>query len=241
METVLVTGAAVRLGACIAESLAEDGCFVWIHYFSHESEARTLRNKILSRGGRAECIRCDLSNTVEIDHMVDLILSSKQGKLTTLINNASVFLSETIQTTSPDEWDLVMNTNLKAIWYLSKHFAERFPSARRIISIGDAGASGAMEKHAVYALSKHALALLTEQMAVAYAPKVRVNLLSPGLVLKGDSEPVSIWEQRSKRVLTDNSDILFQVLDGIKYLMKDPGLTGSEIKIDNGFHLFNRR
>lgn len=241
METVLVTGAAVRLGACIAESLADDGCFIWIHYFSHESEAQKLRDKILSRGGSADCVRCNLSNMNEIDHMVDLISSSKQGKLTTLINNASVFLSQTIRTTSPDDWDFVMNTNLKAIWYLSKCFAERFTAAKRIISIGDAGASTAMEQHAVYALSKHALGFLTEQMAIAYAPKIRVNLLSPGLILKSETEPDFVWEKRNKRVLTDNSDILYQVLEGVKYLMKDPGMTGSELKIDNGVHLYNKK
>ena len=240
METVLITGAARRLGSRIAENLASDGCLVWIHYLTHQAEAFELRNHIISVGGQAECVQCDLANTDQIDRMLKVISDNPNGQLTALINNASVFVNKDLRETDADEWDRIINTNLKAVWYLSNRFAAEFPAARKIITIGDANASSRMTQHAVYALSKHALKLLTEQMASAYAPKISVNLLSPGLVMKGDNEPESIWAQRQKKALTDNHNIITQVIDGVRYLMNDSGMTGAELIVDNGVHLFSK-
>ena len=130
METVLITGAARRLGSQITKSLAADGCAVWIHYMTHREEAFALRDNIISDGGQAECVQCDLTNTNQIDHMLKIIADSSIGNLTTLINNASVFLRKDLQKTDTDEWDQIMNTNLKAVWYLSNQFAIVFPSSR---------------------------------------------------------------------------------------------------------------
>ena len=239
-ETVLITGAARRLGKLIAEHLAANGCFVWIHYFTHESDAVLLRDQIVKSGGCADCVRADLTDTEEIDLMLEKIRQTDHGKLTTLINNASTFLPGKLGDTSPAQWDGVMDTNLKAVWYLSVRFAESFASARRIISIGDANVSQGYAAHAVYGLSKYALKYLTEQMASAFAPKVRVNLLSPGLVLQGENEPDEIWKQRQKKTLTDNSEIIPGLLNGITYLMSDPGINGSELTLDNGLHLHSK-
>ncbi len=240
METVLITGAARRLGSRIAEDLAADGCFVWIHCLTHREEAFALRDKIISVGGQAECVQCDLSSPEQIDQMLETICESGNGQLTTLVNNASVFFRKSLQETDTDEWDRILDTNLKAVWYLSNRFACKFSSARKIITIGDANISNHMAQHAVYALSKHALKFLTEQMAAAYAPQISVNLLSPGLVMKGDNEPESVWEQRQKRVFTDNHNIIAQVINGIRFLMRDSGMTGAELVIDNGAHLFRK-
>lgn len=236
-ETVLITGAARRLGRLIAEHLAMNGCFVWIHYRSHEEDAFTLRDRILASGGHAECVRADLTDTDLIDLMLERIQNSEHGNVSTLINNASFFLRGRLGETSSAEWDQVMGTNLKSVWYLSSRFAETFPSAKRIISIGDAAVSGGYAGHAVYGLSKYALKYLTEQMAAAYAPGVRVSLLSPGLVLQGIGEPDESWELRMKQTLTDNNEIVREIMSGIDFLMTDPGITGSELMIDNGSHL----
>ena len=236
-DTVLITGAARRLGGLTAGHLAANGCFVWIHYRSHEAEAIALREQIIRSGGRAECVKADLSDTDQIDLMLERIRSSENGELTTLINNASYFPNRTLNETSPSEWDQVMNTNLKAVWYLSIRFAERFSSAKRIISIGDASVTGGYAGHAVYGLSKYALKYLTEQMAAAFAPRLYVSLLSPGLVLQGAGESDESWKLRHKQTLTDNSNIIREIMSGIDFLMSDPGITGSELQIDNGSHL----
>ena len=77
-------------------------------------------------------------------------------------------------------------------------------------------------------------------MAASFAPKIRVNLVSPGFVMKGDNEPEEAWEERSKQTLLDNGDIVQSVLKSIRFLMTDPGMTGSEIMIDNGSHLHSK-
>ncbi|MBR6088515.1 MAG: SDR family oxidoreductase [Anaerolineaceae bacterium] len=237
METVLITGAARRLGSLIAGSLASSGCFVWIHYRIHEAEAFELRDRILRNNGHASCVRADLTQEADIAAMIDVIKASENGGLTTLINNASIIRKGTLQETTPDVWDAVMNTNLKAVWFLSCKIAREFPELKRIITIGDANAANGMNSHAVYGLSKFALKYLTEQMAAAFAPGIRVNLLSPGLVLKGESEPEAVWQKRLERVYLDNSSIVASILKTIRFLMDDPGMTGAELPVDSGIHL----
>ena len=238
METVLITGAARRLGSLTAEKLAAEGCFVWIHYRTHEQEAFELRDRIRYSGGQADCIRADLADIGEIDSMLDRLAGSANGQLTTLINNASIFPRGTLKSQTPEEWDQVMNVNLKAVWYLSKGFSVRFADAKRIISIGDASVAAGFRDHAAYGLSKFGLKYLTQQMAAAFAPGIRVNLLSPGYVLPGDNEPESIWQTRTGRTLTDNGNIADAVVRGVEFLMSDPGMTGTELIIDNGLQIF---
>ena len=237
METVLITGAARRVGAMMAENLASKGHFVWIHYRNGKDDAEALCKRIRNLNGMAECIRADLLDTQQIDQMLTAIRKSDYNNITTVINNASLFHRETIRETSVQDWDRVMGTNLKAVWYLSAQIANTFDSVKRIINIGDASISSGMSGHAVYGLSKYALKFLTEQMAAAYAPDIRINLLSPGLVMRGDAEPMDIWEKRLHKNLTDNADIQNSLLRAVHFLMTDPGITGSEIFIDNGLHI----
>ena len=237
METVLITGASRRVGSLIAGDLASAGHFVWIHYRSHREDAFTLRDQITASGGQCECICADLRDTDQIDEMLRSIRGYGSGSLTTLINNASLFSQGTISDTSPNTWDQVMNTNLKAVWYLSSRFTEMFQTAKRIITIGDASVSKGYAGHAVYGLSKYALRYLNIQMAEAFAPGVMVNLLSPGLLLRGEHESENIWARRTEALPADNSGIIDSVLKGIRYLISDPGMTGTELVIDNGLHL----
>ena len=238
METVLITGAARRLGGIIAEFLASEGHFVWIHYRTHREDAYLLRDRIRNSGGMCECVHADLIDTDQIDDMLRLICESGRGDLTALINSASLFASGTIKETTSEMWDRVMDTNLKAVWYLSNAFACSFPTAKKIITIGDASVQNGYAGHAVYGLSKFALKYLTLQMAEAYAPKVKVNLLSPGLVLKGDQESEESWKKRIESIPGGNSGIIESVLQSIRYLMSDPGVNGSELVVDNGLHLY---
>ena len=240
METVLVTGAARRLGSFFARELAAQGYFVWIHYHLHEKEAYQLCDEIRDRGGQADCINADLTDTAQIDRMIETITASGHHDLTTLINNASVLVKGRIGNTSSEEWNRILDLNLKAVWYLSTRFADRFPGLKRIITIGDASAAKGYSGHAVYGLSKYALKYLTKQLAEAYAPKVRVNLLSPGYVLQGDNEPDDVWKKRNEKTLTDNSLIMESVLKALHFLMEDPGMTGSELFVDNGVHLYEK-
>ena len=237
MEAVLITGAAHRVGGAFAKELAKRGYFVWIHYHTRREEALATLRSIQEAGGSGEIIAADLAEPAEIDNMLDEISASANRSLTTLINNASLYLPGTLTSADIDDWDRVMNTNLRSVWYLSKEFVSAFHSAKRIITIGDASVSGGYAKHAFYGLSKFSLKYLSEQMAAAFAPDVRVNLISPGLILRAESEHEEVWKQRNEKTLTDNSQCLNEVIKALLFLMEDPGMTGSELIIDNGLHL----
>lgn len=238
MESVLITGASGKVGSLIARRLADRGYFIWLHFRSREEKALDVCSEIRKNGGMAECIRADLTQDESIESMLRYISKTEEGgNLTTLINNASVMVKGSLSETTGGEWDTIMNTNLKSVWYLSKEFVRNFPGAKRIITLGDASVSRGYAQHAVYGLSKYALRYLTEQMAAAYAPQVRVNLLSPGFVLKGEKESEACWNARTSRTLNDNGNIVEELLTSVQFLMEDPGITGSEIFIDNGLHL----
>ena len=237
MEAVLITGASHRAGSAFAKELAGREYFVWIHYHTRREEALATLRSIQEAGGSGEIIAADLAEPTAIDGMLSEISASGNGELSTLINNASLFLPGTLTSSDIDDWNRVMNTNLRSVWYLSKQFVSAFPSAKRIITIGDASVSGGYAEHALYGLSKYALKYLNEQMAEAFAPAIRVNLISPGFMLKADCEPDEQWKQRNERTLTDNSQCLDQVINALCFLMGDPGMDGSELIIDNGLHL----
>lgn len=237
MEAVLITGASHRAGSYFARALAGQGYFVWIHYHTHQSAALETLSCIEAAGGKGAVVSSDLADLKSVDEMVETISQTDNGDLTTLINNASVFQSGTIFGSKPEEWDVVMNTNLRAVWYLSRQFTKTFSTAKRIITIGDASVARGYAEHALYGLSKFALKYLTEQMAAAFAPEIYVNLLSPGYMLKGERESDAEWKERTASVLTDNNNCLQDVLNGLFFLMNDPGMTGSELIIDNGLHL----
>lgn len=240
-QCTLVTGGAKRVGREICLALAEMGYFVWIHYRSSEAEAWQLREEIRRNGADADCIKADLSHTEEIDGMFERI--RKSGKVPELlVNNASCFLQASLSDTSPAQWDQVMNTNLRAVWYGSEQFVrclkeDAGKSMGNIIHIGDVRARTLYAQHSVYGLSRYALRWLTRQQAAAYAPGVHVNLISPDLILKGEDEPDEDWQRRIAFSTNGKAGSPSDVLEGICWILKDRSLTGCEILAHDGIRV----
>ncbi len=204
MEKIaLVTGAGCRVGKAIAEHLSRSGWYIWLHAFSHYSEAEALADSL----GNAEAIRADLTQTAEIDRMFDVI--TRSGRIPrVLVHNAAVFIRKPLLELTPDEWDQTMDLNLKAAWYASRCFYQICPESSKILLIGDGNAERGFRKGAAYGISKYALNALSERLNAEMTAKLSVHLLTPSYLIKSEYESESFWESKAKQETRAVSEFL---------------------------------
>lgn len=191
-KRVLITGGAVRVGAQIVRTLAEAGWSCVIHYCSSKQEARELRQEIRNEGGKCNMISADFQKMSEVKDVIPET-TAQFGPLDAIINNASVFYSDSFPNTTEQTWDTTMNVNLKAPFLLSRAFYREFEGeAGQIVNVLDWRATHPGTDHFSYTISRGALATLTEVLAQQLPPVVRVNAVLPGPVLppEGSSEEV---------------------------------------------------
>lgn len=168
MSAVLVTGAAKRLGRAIALRLARDGYDVAIHYRSSRAEAEALAAEINGLGRRTALVDGELSKEAEVATIVPRV-SAALGHLTALVNSASVFEDDRVETASRESWDKHIDTNLRAPLVLSQAFAKQLPSGAKggIVNIVDQQVLNLTPQFLSYTVSKAGLWTLTRTLAQA--------------------------------------------------------------------------
>ncbi|HLK85874.1 MAG TPA: SDR family oxidoreductase [Candidatus Binataceae bacterium] len=197
-KVALVTGAARRVGRAIAGRLAERRAIVAVHYNSSRHEARSLVSEIERAGGRARAFGADLASVAEIERMVGEILDAF-GRIDVLVNSASVFYRKPIEDVTEQDWDLNLNVNLKAPFFLSRAAgaAMRRQGAGKIINIGDWAGIRPYNNYLPYTVSKSGLIGLTRALSKALAPEVQVNCIALGPVLP----PEDYSDEESARLI----------------------------------------
>jgi len=180
-KTVLITGAARRLGRKFALACAQAGANIVIHHAHSESDAETLRDEINRLDRQVWIFQADLSDSSQTRNLIPLI--NRSTPIHYLINNAAIFESLMFDSTSLDNWNNHFNINLTAPFLLSQAFAAQAQEGSRIINILDWRALRPGADHFPYTISKSALAAMTKSMAVALAPKITVNGLALGAIL----------------------------------------------------------
>ena len=235
-RNVLITGAARRLGRVFALSVAHAGGNVILHYGHSSSQAEALQSEIVSLGVRAYLLQADLADAQQAAEL--LARASEFGTVFGLVNSAAIYEPLTIGTTDLHAWDRHLAINLTAPFLLSQAFARQVPSGEEgcIINILDWRALRPAADHLPYTVSKAALAALTQSLAIALAPRIRVNGLALGAILPpSDGEPTanllsSVPAGRWAR-LEELSQALLFLLTGPAYI------TGEIIHLDGGRHL----
>lgn len=233
----LITGAARRIGACLARSLHEHNYNVAIHYRGSAGDADTLAAELnAQRPGSAITLQADLLDVAQLELMVADVVR-QTGRLDVLINNASTFYPTPLADVTLEQWDDLLGTNLKAPLFLSKAAAPHLRESEGvIINIVDIHSQRPLKNHPVYGPAKAALAMLTRSLARDLAPEVRVNGVSPGAILwpdEGLSEKIEkvILQQVPLKRVGQPADIARAVL----FLVKDaPYITGQIIPVDGG-------
>ncbi|HEY2524914.1 MAG TPA: SDR family oxidoreductase [Candidatus Binataceae bacterium] len=183
-KAALVTGAARRVGRTIAEHLAGRGAAVAVHYNRSRAEAEAVVAGIERAGGRAHPFGANLESVAEIERMVADVLKTF-GRIDVLVNCASVFYRKPIEEVTEHDWDVNLDTNLKAPFFLSKFagVAMRRQGAGKIVNIGDWAGIRPYNNYLPYTVSKSGLIGLTRALAKALAPEVQVNCVALGPVM----------------------------------------------------------
>jgi NAD(P)-dependent dehydrogenase (short-subunit alcohol dehydrogenase family) len=184
-EVILVTGAAKRIGRSIALALAAEGARVLIHYNESEREARATAEEC----GGAPLLRANLENVAEIRAMFDRI-AAEFGRLDGLVNNAARFTKLDPLDIEEADWDFIHSVNLKSVFFCCQAAARIMlaGSGGHIVNLSSLGALKPWSDHAHYCASKAGVVMLTRALAIAWAPKISVNSVAPGVIPFGDAD-----------------------------------------------------
>ena len=191
-QVILVTGAAKRIGRGIALRLAREGARVAIHYQGSEDEARATAKEC----GDAPIFRANLERVPEIEKLFEQI-ERHFGRIDALVNNAARFTRiDPLKLTEAD-WDYVHSVNLKATFFCCQQAARRMIAGNggRIVNLSSLGGLRPWSQHAHYCASKAGVIMLTRALSKAFAPKVTVNSVAPGVILFGEPD------ERTKRLI----------------------------------------
>ena len=234
----LITGGAKRIGKKIAKNLARDGWKVVIHYNKNNISAKKLKGEIIKNKGSAEIIKCDLNNYSSVKNLIEKS-KEKFGSLSLLINNASKFENDDISKINSDSWDSHNNINLKAPLFLSRDFSKQIKKGAPgiIINIIDQRIFFPNPEFISYTSSKQSLMWLTQTLAQALSPQIRVCAIGPGPTLQGARQSKKDFENQSLStplMIGSNPEEIYQA---VKFIIDMPSFTGQMITLDGGEHL----
>lgn len=235
-KTILITGAARRLGKAFALAAAQSGANILLHHSQSPGAAEETADQIRALGVQAWVLQTDFSDPSQVSEL--FLKAWSICPFDILINNAAIFEPLTVQQTSRADWQRHMEINLTAPFLLSQAFAAHLPSDTegRIVNILDWRALRPAADHFPYTISKAALVALTRSLAVAFAPRITVNGLALGAILPpsdGQASPAILNEVPAQRWadLDEVTRTLLFLLEGPTYI------TGEIIHLDGGRHL----
>lgn len=234
----LVTGAAKRIGRAIAIALAEDGWTVGIHHRDSAGDADTLCRHLTDAGHSAYTVTADLGDDADTDRLA-AEAAAAGGPITCLVNNASVFEHDSLETASRGSWDSHMNVNLWAPIKLGQALAAGLPDGQtgNIINIADQRVVNIPPGFLSYTISKAGMWAMTQNLALALAPRIRVNAIGPGPTLPSPRQSQEQFDRQAARVPLGHGAGPEEIADGVRYILGAPSLTGQMIALDGGQHL----
>ncbi len=244
----LITGGARRLGRSMALYLAGRGFDVAVHYDRSEAEAREVVAAITAMGRKAAALQADLLVESQTETLIARAATALGAPLTLLVNNASIFEYDTVQTGTRSSWDRAMESNLRAPFVLTQGFAAQAPQASTdahgeplaqalIINMIDQRINKLTPEFASYTIAKMGLWALTRTSAQGLAPHVRVNAIGPGPTLQGARQSAGHFaDQRAATVLQRGADET-DICAALGYFIDAKAVTGQILCVDGGQHL----
>ena len=237
-RAALVTGAARRIGRSIAEALAADGYVVAVHYHGSKAAAEETVAAIGARGGRAVALAADLADEGAVSRLLPTA-EAALGPIGILVNNASVFENDTARTVTRASWDRHLDTNLRAPLVLMQRFAEALPAGKNgvVVNLLDQRVWSLTPYFVSYSVSKVGLWALTQSMALALAPRIRVAGIGPGPTLPSPRQTEEQFERQCRAMPLQRGTSPEEIAAAVRFIIAAPALTGQMIALDGGQHL----
>jgi pteridine reductase len=236
-RSILITGAARRIGAALARGFHAEGANVCIHFHRSAGEAELLRDELNgARPGSATIIAADLLDLEALPRLVEHAVRSF-GRLDVLINNASTFYPTPLGSVTARQWDDLMGTNLRAPLFLSQAAAPALADTQGLIlNMIDIHAQRPLPRHPVYSSAKAGLVMLTRSLARELAPAVRVNGIAPGPILWPDGGiDAALKQEIIDKTLLKRSGSPPDIVRTALFFAKDaPFVTGQILAVDGG-------
>jgi Dehydrogenases with different specificities (related to short-chain alcohol dehydrogenases) len=233
-----VTGGARRIGRAIALDLAAHGWAVAIHHRDSESDAAEVVEAVTAHQGRAIAVAADLRSEEAIAALVDTVATAL-GPITCLVNNASVFEYDSPETVTKESWDLHMQVNLRAPFLLVQGFLRQLPQGAtgNVINILDQRVWNLTPHFTSYTVSKAGLWTLTQTLAMALAPRVRVNGIGPGPTLPSKRQSAEHFRRQWMKTPLARQVTPEEICAAVRYFLSAPSVTGQMIAVCSGQHL----
>lgn len=234
----IVTGGARRIGAALCQALHQAGYNLIIHYHHSAQEASELAQRLNAQRPES-VITCaaDLNHLAGVNNLVTASLGA-WGRLDVLINNASTFYPTPVSQASEDQWHDLMNSNLKAPFFLTQKLVPSLIKQRGcVINISDIFADRPMPGHSLYSIAKAGNNMLTKSLAQELAPDVRVNGIAPGAILWPEDEQGKAMVAPEKLRLIPLAQLggAEAIARTALFLIREaPYITGQIIPVDGG-------
>jgi NAD(P)-dependent dehydrogenase (short-subunit alcohol dehydrogenase family) len=236
--TALITGAARRIGRALALTAADAGYDVAVHYRGAPDEAEALAAEITALGRKTAAVPAELTEEAQTASLIGRAAAAL-GPVTLLINNASVFRDDRIETVTRESWDAHIETNLRAPILLAQAFAAALPKGAEglIVNMLDQRVWKPTPQFFSYGLSRAALWSATQVLAQALAPRIRVNGIGPGPTLPSIHQTTEEFDAEAHNVALQRRSSPEDVAAALRYLIDARQVTGQMIAVDGGQHL----
>lgn len=244
----LVTGAGARLGQAMAVYLAGRGYDIAVHYSGSEAGAAETVARCKTQGVNAVALQGDLLDNAALETLVPRAAETLGGPLTLLINNASIFEYDRLDTATPENWDRHIGSNLRAPFFLTQAFAAQAPdhdhcesgeplATGLVVNMLDQRVLKPTPEFMTYSIAKMGLWAFTRSAAQALAPSIRVNAIAPGPTLIGARQSEDHFSRQRANTVLQRGANPDDITAALGYLLDAKAVTGQLIAVDGGQHL----
>jgi NAD(P)-dependent dehydrogenase (short-subunit alcohol dehydrogenase family) len=231
-QVALVTGAAKRIGRSIAMRMASDGANVVVNYATSKAEAEAVVGEIAAMGRRGIAVKADVSKRAEVVQLF-AAAESKFGRLDILVNNSGMFFAAKFEELTDEQWDRIMNANLKSQFLCAQAAAPimKRQGRGRIINLSSLGGILPWPAYTHYCVSKAGAIMLTKCLARALGPEILVNSVAPGTIQFPDEPPDEEYIRRVPLHRTGTGD---DIAEAVAYFATTDFVTGQILAVDGG-------
>ena len=248
MTRALVTGAGRRLGRAMALELARQGYDVAVHYATSAREADDVVAEIQAMGRNAVALGADLLDEAQVQTLLPRAAEVLGGPVLVLVNNASIFEYDSIDTATRESWDRHMESNLRAPFVLTQALAAQVPDPEidedgepiargLVVNMIDQRVRKLTPEFMSYTIAKMGLWALTRTAAQALAPRIRVNAIGPGPTLQGHRQGDEHFRRQRRATVLERGAASEDITAALAYLLRAKAVTGQLICVDGGQHL----